>query len=47
MFTLGSDMALIKKQVVKSLADFKTKKEQFYINNQDWIACKSQPVGGN
>ena len=47
MFTLGSDMALIKKQVVKSLADFKTKKEQFYINNQDWIACKAQPVGGN
>lgn len=42
MFTVGSDMALIKKQLVKSVGDFKDRKEVFYQNNQAcWVAAKA------
>ncbi len=41
MFTLGSDMALIKQQVVKKVADFSDKKGCFLSEKQGWVAGKA------
>lgn len=42
MFTLGSDMALIKQQVVKKVAEFSDRKECFFSDRQSWVAGKGQ-----
>lgn len=42
MFTLGSDMALIKQQVVKKVAEFSDKKECFFSDRQGWVADKAR-----
>ncbi|MEA5047492.1 MAG: aldolase/citrate lyase family protein [Eubacteriales bacterium] len=42
MFTLGSDMALIKQQVVKKVAEFSDKKECFFSDRQGWVAEKAR-----
>ena len=42
MFTLGSDMALIKQQVVKRVAEFSDKKGSFFSEKKGWVAGKVQ-----
>lgn len=42
MFTLGSDMALIKQQVVKKVADFSDKKGCFLREKKGWVVGKAQ-----